>query len=110
MRKFLAAAVLATAFASPALAQSYDPELGTGNIAPLARGNVVSSNVVASADRGAASAYARVDFAAPRARSVGSAATDSEHVVMFGSRVLGRDPDPFIRSQLLRIRGGNHPG
>jgi hypothetical protein len=34
MKTLVAAAVLATLVASPALAQSYDPDLGTGNIVP----------------------------------------------------------------------------
>jgi hypothetical protein len=34
--KTIAALVLATVIASPVLAQSYDPDLGTGNIAPTA--------------------------------------------------------------------------
>ena len=34
--KTIAALVLATVIASPTLAQSYDPDLGTGNIAPIA--------------------------------------------------------------------------
>ena len=34
MKKFIIAATLASVLASPALAQSYSPDLGTGNIAP----------------------------------------------------------------------------
>ena len=34
MNKFIAAVALATLVATPALAQSYDPDVGTGNIAP----------------------------------------------------------------------------
>jgi hypothetical protein len=34
MKMLVAGAVLATLVASPAFAQSYDPDLGTGNIAP----------------------------------------------------------------------------
>jgi hypothetical protein len=34
MKKFIIAAALASVLASPALAQSYSPDLGTGNIAP----------------------------------------------------------------------------
>ena len=34
MRKLITAAVFATIVASPAFAQSYDPDLGSGNIAP----------------------------------------------------------------------------
>ena len=32
MKRFLISAVIATALGSPALAQAYDPDLGTGNI------------------------------------------------------------------------------
>jgi hypothetical protein len=34
MKKFMTVAALATILASPALAQSYSPDLGTGNIVP----------------------------------------------------------------------------
>ena len=34
INRFLAAMAVATALGSPALAQSYDPDLGTGNVAP----------------------------------------------------------------------------
>jgi hypothetical protein len=36
MKMFAVAAVLATLVASPAFAQSYDPDIGSGNIAPNA--------------------------------------------------------------------------
>ena len=53
MRKFLALVALATVLASPAFAQSYDPDLGTGNIAPVPSGQTAWTN-------GAAGAFARV--------------------------------------------------
>ena len=38
MKKVLAISVLATSLASPALAQSWDPDVGSGNIAPAPYG------------------------------------------------------------------------
>ena len=49
MKKLIAAAAVATALASPAFAQSYDPDVGSGNIAPPLN---------AHAPRGAFHAYA----------------------------------------------------
>ena len=112
MRKILATVALVTALASPAFAQSYDPSIGTGNIAPVPGGQTAWSGSTQGVAGAGASAFARavpgVDTA--RGRSVRPAATDDSHAVMSGGRMLGRDPDPFIRSQILRLRGGNHPG
>jgi hypothetical protein len=103
MRKLVTLVALATALASPAFAQSYDPDIGSGNIAP-AYGQTTGWNT------GAAGAYALAVPGAAHARSAVPSAAQDPYVVTLGSKVLGRDPDPFIRSQLLRIRGGNHPG
>jgi hypothetical protein len=104
MRKFLTAVALATVFASPALAQSYTPEVGSGNVvAGVTSG--FSGAAALQARLPAASAYARVDrsLTAP-------AALSDEYVVRDGAKVYGQDPDPFIRSQLRRLRGMGYPG
>jgi hypothetical protein len=51
MKKLLIVASLLTAIATPALAQSYSPGYGTGNIAPMVtnQGNQDSSNSYAQA-------------------------------------------------------------
>jgi len=46
MKKLLAAVVLATVLSSPALAQSYDPSIGSGNLnaAPYRSGQPIQSS------------------------------------------------------------------
>jgi hypothetical protein len=46
MIKFLAAVSLATVIASPAAAQSFDPSVGSGNIAPQQYNDTSGSTVV----------------------------------------------------------------
>jgi hypothetical protein len=80
MKKTIVAAALATVIASPAFAQSYDPSVGSGNIA---------ARISAPASRSRAlDAYARVPHGAPAA----------VHSFTRG----GTDPDPNIRFQLNR--------
>jgi opacity protein-like surface antigen len=42
MKKILVVAALATSLASPALAQAWDPDVGSGNIAPPPYGETVN--------------------------------------------------------------------
>jgi len=53
MRKFLAVVALTTSLASPALAQAWDPNIGSGNIAPPPYGqNENGSSIYQGSDRG----------------------------------------------------------
>jgi hypothetical protein len=64
----LAAATVATLFASPALAQSFSPEIGSGNIAPVAGNQTVVSparGVAVRAPR-AVDAFAQSNYHWPR--------------------------------------------
>jgi len=54
MKTFIAALVLAGLVAFPAFAQSYDPDLGTGNIAPYSASTPYSANVAQPGSAGAA--------------------------------------------------------
>src|SRR5262249_11676441 len=45
MKTFIATLALVSLFAFPAFAQSYDPDLGTGNIAPYSASTTYSGNV-----------------------------------------------------------------
>ena len=84
MKKIIAAAALATALAGPAFAQSYDPDLGSGNIA---------AQVTVPAPRlrlDAGSAYAQVPYGAPVVKR------------FVGHTGAATDPDPNIRFQLNR--------
>ena len=61
MRKFLAIVALAMAFASPAFAQSYNPDIGSGNIVQAPGGHPAWSNVARGAvNSSATSAYGAV--------------------------------------------------
>ena len=82
---------IATALGSPALAQSYDPDLGTGNVAPAP---------VAYADTAsAANAFAQ----APRAEvKHKQSELNQSNVVTDEAGNVEADPDINIRTQLIR--------
>jgi hypothetical protein len=80
MNKILTIAAVLTAIATPAFAQSYDPDIGSGNIAPS-----YAMTTQAGVNEGARSAFARVSPRASETRSLTST-----------------DPDPNIRFQLHR--------
>ena len=86
MRTTIAAVALATIIASPAFAQSYDPSVGSGNIAPQVSAPVYRSLPYV----GAHGAYARVPHNAPL---VGHS---------FNGNSRSFDPDPNIQFQLNR--------
>ena len=91
MNKFIAAVALASLVATPALAQSYDPDIGTGNIAP-------APYAAAQTTEGfQAMAQAPRHYAPAR----GSSALQSD-VVRDSQGVVGADPDINIRSELQR--------
>jgi hypothetical protein len=82
MKNLAAGLILATLVASPVFAQSYDPDVGTGNIAPAPYAAAVQGS----------DAFAQ----APRSK-----VTRSDTVVDEGGHVQA-DPDLNIRSQLQR--------
>ena len=84
MKKIILAAAFATVIASPVFAQSYDPDLGSGNIA--AQSTAPALRLKLDAARGA---YARVGHGAPVIRR----SSDG---------YVGTDPDANIRFQLNR--------
>jgi hypothetical protein len=87
MKKLIAAAALATVLASPALAQSYDPDLGSGNITPpvYAQAPRATDHAYARAHRNSLDAFARVGG--------GTVMPDG---------AVATDPDPNIQFQLNR--------
>jgi len=85
MKTTIAAVLLATAIASPAFAQSYDPDLGTGNLVQQNAAPTLRMKV-----DGARGAYARVGNGAPVIRR------------SFDNNYVGTDPDANIRFQLNR--------
>ena len=91
INRFLAAMAIAAAIGTPALAQSYDPDLGTGNVAPAPTSYVDTMP--------GANAFAQ----APRAqvKHYRSELNQSDAVVNENGNVEA-DPDINIRSQLER--------
>jgi hypothetical protein len=90
INRFLAMAIV-TAIGTPALAQSYDPDLGTGNVAPAPTSYVDTmpgANAFAQAPRAEAKHYR-------------SELNRSDAVVNENGNVEA-DPDINIRSQLER--------
>jgi hypothetical protein len=103
MNKLIAAVALATVLASPAFAQSYDPDLGTGNIA---------AQIETPASRsGAQDAYAQVrpgaGAAVHRLNGHGGARLQSPYaaygaVTPFGSPALDRNDATAARAAAIR--------
>ena len=87
MKKVLAVLAITTAFASPVLAQSYDPDVGSGNVTPSAWTDNYSSGFNAMAQ-------------APRTHR--QQATKGSDAVVDEAGNVEQDPDPAIRSQLER--------
>jgi hypothetical protein len=83
MNKLLTTVALLAVFATPAFAQSYDPDLGSGNIAPMY--DVTSQPSAKHAKHSAQDAFARVSPVTPQTGVLTST-----------------DPDPNIRFQLNR--------
>jgi len=111
LKAIVLCARLALLTATPAVAQSYDPDLGTGNIAPPVQAAQVARNAHAPAlpraaqfarnayaratprlARGARNAYARVTPDAFQSWNAFGELGDG----------FGTDPDPNIRFQLHR--------
>jgi hypothetical protein len=105
MKKLLIAAAI-LAIGSPAFAQSYDPEVGSGNIAgafsaprPYAAPRVYAAPRIY---QGAEGAFAQV-IPGTRGRRQAAPVYQAPNVVIGNDgHVLGADPDPNIRFQLRR--------
>jgi hypothetical protein len=92
MKRLLTIMAVLTVVATPALAQSYDPSVGSGNI--VANPAAVGHQTAASArHQDARSAFARV---LPGATVSPNAVHDEQ------GNLVGTDPDPNIRFQLNR--------
>jgi len=58
MKKFLTTIAVLTAFATPAFAQSFDPDNGTGNVLSFSHKSTVPENVVAAVRRSGLHSFA----------------------------------------------------
>jgi hypothetical protein len=101
LKTILLVAGLALVTATPSLAQSYDPSIGTGNIVPyygqvpaLDAAQNAYARIVPRGSRGARNAYAR---SVP-----GAAAFQSWNFSNEQGNAVRTDPDPNIQFQLHR--------
>jgi hypothetical protein len=101
MNKFLAAmAVVIAVGSSPVLAQSWDPDVGSGNIAPPPYGETNNGASIYQHDSRGFDAHAE----APRrgAKVNRSKEFRASNQVIDDNQVVGADPDVNIRSELMR--------
>ena len=97
MKKILAATALAMVFAAPAFAQSYDPDLVTGNIV-IAQVTPLPAYGSTNLNRGDR-AFARV---APADFARGAPLQSSDAVYDGHGQLIGADPDANVRLQLQK--------
>jgi hypothetical protein len=104
-KKSRVAAAFVTFIAAPAFAQSFDPTIGTGNIRPFAwdpndyNGTEAYAQAVAAPKHSAKSANVRHSAKSSYAQARGT--TNSQPtVVIVNGKIVGSDPDPFIRLML----------
>jgi hypothetical protein len=90
INRFLAAMAIATAIGSPALAQSYNPDVASGNVAPAP---TAYTGTISGAD-----AFAQ----APRAHVKHNRSELKSDTVTDEAGNVEADPDLNIRSQLER--------
>jgi hypothetical protein len=100
MNRFLTAMAFAIAVGStPALAQSWDPDVGSGNIAPPPYGETDSGASIYQHDGRGFNAHAQ---ATPRHTARHAAKLNRSNVVTDDNQVVGADPDISVRSELMR--------
>lgn len=92
MKKLLLSAAVAAVLATPAFAQSYDPDFGTGNVNPpvASEQGQFGGSSYAYAPRTTRSMHARRTMRGPHA------------VYSYDGQYRGWDPDPNVRLELRR--------
>src|SRR5262245_32385766 len=94
MKTFIATLLLAGLVAFPAFAQSYDPDLGSGNIAPYSPSTTYSGNVAQRVPGGSGSptaAYASVTpFGTPAAGNSGKQSASARDDALRACSVISR--------------------
>jgi len=110
MKKILMGAAVFALLASPALAQSYDPDFGSGNLVQAPWGNTPGSVGNEGGFANSAYAYAPARHHVRRSRGLDAQAYvpgagwsmgNPGAVYAFG-RYQGADPDPNVRLELRR--------
>lgn len=106
MKMLFGAVVLATLVTSSAFAQSNTPEFGTGNVNPTMASARLSSNVSSAFAHQSLQTRLSPDASSARAQSSAYTPFDAPHIsrneVHADGRIIGQDPDPNVRLQLLR--------
>jgi hypothetical protein len=106
MKKLFATVALVTVLATPALAQSWDPDVGSGNIAPAPygesqNGSSVYQNEGFNARAEAPRHMGRVHHAA-KAKTLSKTSMKASDSVYFDGQKVGADPDINVRAELQR--------
>mgnify|MGYP006867813495 FL=1 len=102
MKKLISALALVTVLATPALAQAWDPDVGSGNIAPPPYGETESGASIYQNE--GMNARAEAPRPAVRAHHAGKAKTSAKasSSVYFDGQKVGADPDVSVRAELQR--------
>ncbi|WP_068022377.1 hypothetical protein [Rhodoplanes sp. Z2-YC6860] len=106
MKKLFATVALVTVLATPALAQSWDPDVGSGNIAPAPygesqNGSSIYQNEGFNARAEAPRHMSRVRHAA-KAKTLHKTSMNASDSVYFDGQNVGADPDINVRAELQR--------
>jgi hypothetical protein len=100
MKTLLSTIALVTMLATPALAQSWDPDVGSGNIAPPPYGETESGASIYQ--NNGFNARAEAPRAMHRDRSHMKAQPKASKSVYFDGQKVGADPDVNVRAELRR--------
>ena len=100
MKKLLTTVALITVLATPALAQAWDPDVGSGNIAPPPYGENLNGSSIYQND--GFNARAEAPRAMHRHRSHVSTHAKASKSVYFDGQKVGADPDRNVRAELRR--------
>jgi len=108
MKMLIAAAAFATLVASPAFAQSYDSDLGTGNIAPYPTKQALVAQDGSNAYAQSFRRTMRGPHKATRKAHRHIGTSNAWDAYNFQGSTDATDPDPNIRFQLNResLQGG----
>lgn len=98
MKKLLMGAAFVAMLASPALAQSYDSDYGTGNVLNVPAAEAAGGNGLGAFAYAPAPQHMTRHERAMRAQA---SVRDSDTVYAYG-QYKGRDPDPNVRLELRR--------
>jgi hypothetical protein len=102
MKMLLSTIALVTVLATPALAQAWDPDVGSGNIAPAPYGENLNGSSIYQNDGFNARAQAPRRATHRHHRSHMSAQPKASKSVYFDGQKVGADPDVSVRAELQR--------